>query len=276
MDTLRGGIGSSGEDRLADLDDEGAGYEAPPPRIGQAERRMQVRAYELWASLLGDRALPAISDLAPADHPDLAAHGVVLDLAQGTTNPRIVFLGDRLAAECGAAAGEVDCLAKVPRRSLLHRITDHCRQVVINPAPLGFEAEIVDEAGRTILYRGILLPFTTDASTVSHIFGVMNWKEAADPRTADELLLELDQIINASVSRADASAPGNAPRPSRDEALATKLRAAEAHDLAALRKGGSEFSLALIRRTGSGRPVVLGELPGEGDLFEQAARRLLG
>src|SRR3546814_7627560 len=38
-----------------------------PPEIGNDERRLHVRAYNHWASLLKDRSFPSIEDLEPAD-----------------------------------------------------------------------------------------------------------------------------------------------------------------------------------------------------------------
>ena len=55
MDTLRGQDVAHDQDDFDDGDD--AAIESPPA-VGSDERRMQVRAYNYWASLLGDRALP--------------------------------------------------------------------------------------------------------------------------------------------------------------------------------------------------------------------------
>jgi hypothetical protein len=69
-------------------------------------------------------------------------------------------------------------------------------QILANQAPIGFEAEFVNQRGTSILYRGILLPFSSNDETIDFICGVINWKEIADAATADELLLEIDQAID--------------------------------------------------------------------------------
>jgi hypothetical protein len=74
----------------------------------------------------------------------------------------------------------IERLSDVPSRSLLSRITDHYMQIIANQAPIGFEAEFVNQRGATILYRGILLPFSSDDDTIDFIYGVINWKELAD------------------------------------------------------------------------------------------------
>jgi hypothetical protein len=201
MDTLRGTFGSdSSADRgWEDSEDEGLEpartRELPPHAIGQDERRMQVRAYNHWASLLGDQMFPAIEDLDPAALPDFGPHSVLLDFSFGIDNPAVRFLGDKLAAECTANGAVITRLSDVPPRSLLSRITDHYMQILANQAPIGFEAEFVNHAGVAILYRGILLPFSSNNETIDFIYGVINWKEMADQLTADELLLEIDQAL---------------------------------------------------------------------------------
>ncbi|MCK9540758.1 MAG: hypothetical protein M0R03_01855 [Novosphingobium sp.] len=200
MDSLRGqfpatdtgGGHAAGAD--FDLHDDAARHEPPPSIIGQDERRMQVRAYNFWASLLDGRNLPSIEDLDPETLPDFGPYSVLLDFTCGIEDPSIQFLGERLAEECGTE-GPIENLADVPGRSLLSRITDHYMQILANQAPIGFEAEFVNTRGATILYRGILLPFSSDDDTIDFVYGVINWKELADQRTADELLLEIDQAL---------------------------------------------------------------------------------
>lgn len=200
MDTLRG---TFDPDATAERDwdasedestERAPARELPPEAIGQDERRMQVRAYNHWAGLLGDRMFPHIDDLDPASLPDFGPHSVLLDFSFGIENPAVRYLGEKLASECGAQ-GLITRLSDVPPRSLLSRITDHYMQILANQAPIGFEAEFVNHAGIAILYRGILLPYSSDDQTIDFIYGVINWKEMADQLTADALLLEIDQAL---------------------------------------------------------------------------------
>ncbi len=192
---------SSAQDTDTSRDTENV-RELPPEAIGQDERRMQVRAYNHWASLLCDATFPSIEDLEPNDLPDFGPSSVLLDFSTGIDDPVVQYLGDKLAAECGAE-GHIERLSDVPPRSLLSRITDHYMQILANQAPIGFEAEFVNQRGNSILYRGILLPFSSDDETIDFIYGVINWKEMADAATADELLLEIDQAIDADTDDAD-------------------------------------------------------------------------
>ena len=210
MDTMRGNFGSLAESDSYDEAGEDTGREVPPATIGQDERRMQVRAYNHWASLLEDRNLPSIEDLDPENLPDFGPHSVLLDFSSGIEDPGITFLGDKLALECDIGDGELNTLADVPARSLLSRITDHYMQIIANQAPIGFEAEFVNQRGRTIAYRGILLPYSSDDDTIDFIYGVINWKELADAKASDELLLEIDQALEPKLAPGpafDAGAP---------------------------------------------------------------------
>lgn len=201
MDTLRGTFDSGDSaDRSWDAIEEESAEPAnrrdlPPESIGQDERRMQVRAYNHWASLLGERMFPNIEDLEPTQLSDFGPHSVLLDFSLGIDNPVVRFLGETLARECSADGAVITRLSDVPPRSLLSRITDHYMQILANQAPIGFEAEFVNQRGMAILYRGILLPYSSDDDTIDFIYGVINWKEMADQLTADELLLEIDQAL---------------------------------------------------------------------------------
>jgi hypothetical protein len=193
MDALRGG--DFGPDDLGPEADDV--IQAPPPVIGQDERRMQVRAYNYWAGLLGKRRFPSPERLIAGDMPEFATHSVLLHFADGIEDPQVRALGPALAAECGNGQ-QIGRLSEVPGRSVLSRITDHYLQIIANEAPIGFEAEFVNARGATILYRGILLPFSSDDATIDYIYGVINWKELADQRTTDELMHEIGQALDGS------------------------------------------------------------------------------
>ncbi|WP_420910641.1 hypothetical protein [Qipengyuania spongiae] len=205
MDRLGGTFGSYDHaDDHDDYDDSDHGDDlgAPQSPVGQDERRMQVRAYNHWASLLGNRNFPAISGLDLERLDDFAPSSVLLDFTDGVEDPRVCFLGAELAAECDAG-GRIVRLSDVPSRSLLSRITDHYMQILANQAPIGFEAEFLNQRDQTVLYRGILLPYSSNDTTIDFIYGVINWKKLADSEMADELLLEIDrELENGAIGAA--------------------------------------------------------------------------
>lgn len=192
------------------------------------ERRLQVRAYNFWASLLGEKTFPDIADLDPANLPDFGPRSVLLDFtAGGLENPTIAYLGALLAEECGAT-GPIRRIEDVPGRSLLSRITDHYMQILANEAPIGFEAEFVDRHDATLLYRGILMPFSRDGRRIDYIYGVINWKarngdapsdaprrddRPAMLRAADPLTTWADGPVDFALPEIDAYPPMQLPNP---------------------------------------------------------------
>ncbi|MBC3940828.1 hypothetical protein [Sphingomonas albertensis] len=165
--------------------------------LGGDERRMHVRAYNHWVSLLDGRPYPSIANLEPETITDFGPHSVLLDFSHGMGDPKIAYLGRALREECGLE-GPIATIADVPSRSLLSRLTDHYLQIIANRAPIGFEAEFVSSRGRTTLYRGILMPFASSGETIDFIFGVINWKELADADMQATLAAELDAAVRAT------------------------------------------------------------------------------
>jgi hypothetical protein len=166
-----------------DFDTSSVSDSSPPEEAGAAigsdERRMHVRAYNYWVSLLDGRDYPSIEDLDPGAVQDFAAHSVLLDFTAGRDNPATPYIGAAVREECGLGE-QIATISEVPNRSLLSRLTDHYLQIIANRAPIGFEAEFVNQRGESICYRGILMPFSSDGDTIDFIYGVINWKRAEE------------------------------------------------------------------------------------------------
>ncbi len=177
----------------ASFDYEDAAIDAPPA-IGSDERRMHVRAYNYWVSLLHGEDYPSIEDLNPDDLQDFGPHSVLLDFTAGAENPSIAYLGDKLRTECDLA-DHIHSVGDVPPRTLLSRLTDHYLQIIANRAPVGFEAEFVNQRGMETMYRGILMPFSSDHDTIDFIYGVINWKISVSDEMAASLEHEIDRIM---------------------------------------------------------------------------------
>ena len=122
MDSLRGKFGlpdgaddETPWDGTGDEDGELAVDDSPPAPVGQDERRMQVRAYNYWATLLGERRYPSVEDIEPDSLPDFADNGVLLDFTAGIEDPAITFLGARLAGDASARRRVFDVHAWIKR-----------------------------------------------------------------------------------------------------------------------------------------------------------------
>ena len=193
----------------SNLDEEMFLAQPLPEAIGQEERRMQLRAYAHWARLRGHHAFPPITDLALEKLPEFASHAVLLDFSDGVKNPIVSFMGEDLALECGDAR-PIRRLWDIPVSSLLSGIADNYEQILTYQAPVGFEAEFVNNQRRTCFYRGMLLPFGGKDGAISHVLGVINWKELADEDMATSLLAEIrDTYVPAPAERAACAARQN-------------------------------------------------------------------
>jgi hypothetical protein len=170
--------------------------------IGTDERRMHVRAYNYWASLLDGRDFPSIEDLEPADVRDFAGNSVLLDFTCGHGNPAIPYIGPAIRDECGLN-DDMRTIAQIPSRSLLSRLTDHYMQIIANRAPVGFEAEFDNQRGENICYRGILMPFSSDGDAIDFIYGVINWKKAGVDAAAQPSAPDVPEITGIATTDDD-------------------------------------------------------------------------
>src|SRR3546814_17820400 len=84
-----------------------------------------------------------------------------------------VCSSDLALREEGGVEVQMATIADVPARSLLSRLTDHYFQIIANRAPIGFEAEFVNLRGNNTMYRGILIPLSTEGSSINFVHGVI-------------------------------------------------------------------------------------------------------
>lgn len=265
MDSLRG---QNEIEASAPYEDEA--IEAPPV-ISGSERRMQVRAYNYWVSLLGNRGFPSIEDLNPEEMEDFGAFSVLLDFSLGLENPAIIYLGSALRDECGIT-GTIERIDQVPPRSLLSRLTDHYLQIIANAAPVGFEAEFTNQRGVEIMYRGILMPFSSNDETIDFIYGVINWKEVASQTMVDGL----GEEIRAALASPDAARQGEraiwaeGPSATADFDLSEPM---DAEVLEARQEEGAELDLAPFEREEPLDLVDVAPEPARGEPFVDIADR---
>ncbi|QEH78846.1 hypothetical protein EIK56_12065 [Sphingomonas sp. C8-2] len=184
-----------------------------PPLIGADERRMHVRAYETWLSLLDGRDYPSIADLDSDALGEFGPYSVLLDFAVDRANPSIAYLGRALREE-GELGADVATVADVPARALLSRLTAHYAEILDNRAPVGFEAEFVSHRGQPMLYRGILMPYSSDGRAIDLVHGVINWKETAEQALAPDIV---EAVTTAFAGPAQPAAVEEAPVAALDQ-----------------------------------------------------------
>jgi hypothetical protein len=236
MDTMRSPYAESRNTSAYDEDEVGG--DILPVTPGRDERRMQVHAYNHWASLLGSREFPSIGQLKLDALPDFAPSAVLIEFTGPDEAPHLAHIGKRLADQAGIDAAP-RALKAVPGGTLLSRFIEHYAQIFANRAPIGFEAEFDTPQGTTMLYRGILLPFSDDPDSshcaqISQILGVINWKERLDAKSSEKLMDEMRDAMAA------APAAGTLARPVPPPGARSRLETAELADQPWRRQGWAD------------------------------------
>ncbi|MCJ8190889.1 hypothetical protein [Sphingomicrobium aestuariivivum] len=171
-----------------------------------ADRRMQVRAYNYWYSLLDGRDFPSIDDLKPADLQNFALNSVLMDFTNGAEDPTLPYVGQAIRTQCGVGES-IEKLSEVPRDSMLGAVAEHYERLMECRAPVGFESGSAEEVGDGPVYRGILMPFSSDDRTIDFVYAVVNWK-TAEQRAADaEARAKAEEEAAAELEDLDAPAP---------------------------------------------------------------------
>ncbi|RME64166.1 MAG: PAS domain-containing protein, partial [Alphaproteobacteria bacterium] len=165
---------------------------APAPASwSESERRLNIRVFEYWDSLLKGRDFPSVADLDPEALEPFRDNSLLIDFTDGYDNPKLRFIGKALRQESGIDSSEMQPDG-VPRGTMLSRLTDHYLEILANRAPIGFEAEFTSMRGVRMLYRGILLPMSDDGETINFIYGAVSWKDTGQAAAMSDDILDLD------------------------------------------------------------------------------------
>ncbi len=147
------------------------------------ERRLNIRLLGYWQELRGERPFPTIGDFRRDVIADFQQFGFVLEFDSGVIDPVFRYVGSALTRDCGKELVGAK-VSDVPRHTLLTQVADHYLQVLANQAPIAFEAEFTNATDQEVMYRSIMLPFSTDGETIDHLAGAINskiWNKAAEP-----------------------------------------------------------------------------------------------
>lgn len=191
-----------GDDLREAMELEEPVMDAPPVLGAGRERRVSVRAYNYWASLLAGREFPSVSDLNANDIASFRDASILLDFTNSTTDPMLRYIGKGLREESGLSTSEIKP-GDVPGRSLLSRLTAHYLEILANRAPIGFEAEFVNTRGLLTFYRGILLPLSDDGKNINFIYGVMSWKEEASAAESADARAALEKSASRPIQNVE-------------------------------------------------------------------------
>lgn len=172
-----------------DEDGDAGEWAIETPSFGNDERRVQVAAYRHWAARLNGRFCPAPSDL--DRHQLEGPRSVLIEMVE--ERPVLRFAGTALLDSSGAGAPPL--FRDLPEGSFLALLVAHYRQVLVSREPVAFMGEHVMPSGQASLYRGVLLPLSSDGRTIDYILGTINWRELADRDLTARIVLEVDRSV---------------------------------------------------------------------------------
>lgn len=145
----------------------------------EVERRLTLRAYQLWSKSADGRPLPALRDFDSADLAPFRDESFVVGFEEEDyLQPVYRFVGKKIQDMAGEISQNSPVRGTAPG-SVLDRIADHYLEAVAHKSPVAFDAEFERDDGSEVFYRGILLPLSEDGETVDLLMGVLSWKVEA-------------------------------------------------------------------------------------------------
>ena len=258
---------------------EREGYEEAvfdaPPTIMQVERRIHVRAYNRWLALRHGRPLPSARDMDSPTLAEFAPRAVKLRYNEEGGDPELLFVGRALRDQAGIEAdAEIDQTA-LPEGTLLQRLVARHNDMANHRSPVAVEAEYVGEFGEATLYRGVMLPFSSDGRTIDHLYGIVNWKLLA-PGDVPADISDAVEAARSGPMEPRKKAANPFPQAS-DEDCRKRLRehpGVAAIDIDPL-PFESEFVMLVGRRQPDGTIALVAALPPDAQTLRRATDALL-
>jgi hypothetical protein len=139
-----------------------------------AERRLHNRALLYWDQQRESHAFPLVLDFDAARLEDMHSHGFLLDLSPAG-EPCVAMIGDVLRDEADLAGGPAR-LHDIKATSLLGQFAGRYHTVLEERRPFTSEYVFTTEADYRVSCRGVLLPLSSDGTSIDHIYGVISWK----------------------------------------------------------------------------------------------------
>lgn len=143
-------------------------------RQSPLERRLHRRALLYWHSMSGGKEFVDLSAFDPMAIEDRSAHGFMLDLTS-EAGPTLCYIGPVLRDEADVRT-ETIALADVPEQSLLGQFGNRYIDVLTQRQPLTAEYDFTTDNGYQVFCRGVLLPLSSNGTTIDRIYGVISWK----------------------------------------------------------------------------------------------------
>lgn len=151
------------------------------------ERRLHLRARAYWLSLRRGRDCPAIADL-DLRSTEFAPHGLLLDLSAPTL---VRNIGQSVREVCAFDSSFDRSTTGATSPPLLASLSRHWHRVIARRAPVAVEVEIVERGQRRMLYRALLMPFSSGGGSIDFVYAVISGKERVDTATEMRIAQEI-------------------------------------------------------------------------------------
>lgn len=141
---------------------------------GRTERRLHLRALSHWHAARGGREFPVCDEFDFLRLEDHATHGFLIDLSDAS-QPMVIHVGAVLREE--AELGEVPVrLDDIAPPTLLGQFGRRWEEVRSARQPVMSEYDFVTEAAYQVRCRGVLLPLSSDGTSIDRVHGIITWK----------------------------------------------------------------------------------------------------
>ena len=141
--------------------------------VSHADKRLANRFLKYWEGLRGNKGFPLISDLDFDVLGEFVPYAFNLDLSAGVDDPKFCFVGRHLIRDCGGDITNQRVCRLLPQ-SLLARAVERRGEVVSEGKPCMIADEFVNAEGNKVLYRAVMMPFSSTGDTIDFIIGAIN------------------------------------------------------------------------------------------------------
>ena len=156
-----------------------------------SDKRLANRFLNYWEGLRGDQDYPLISDLNLDHVSEFVPYTFNIDLTSDAGDPRFRFMGRQLFRDCGGDLTNQGVSRLLPQ-SCLARAIARRDEVVSEGKPCMIADEFINPEGNQVLFRAVMLPFSSNGETIDFIIGAINSKtvvlrrgEAPAPQEAE-------------------------------------------------------------------------------------------
>ena len=139
------------------------------------ERRLNMRLMAFWWGRKSNRRFPTLEDFDPDALADIWPHFFTLVSRDPPQKSVFRFVGDALAETLSGAEGKIT-IDSLTKDSLLEHATRDIDDVLEKRVPIVTSGEYFDPGGNAIVFRGILLPVSSDQQTIDFIVGTARCK----------------------------------------------------------------------------------------------------